>query len=129
MPIPERDDAQTLHKIFILLRDRTGNDFSLYKENTIQRRLERRMHVHQIENLKQYLRFLLANPSELDALFQELLIGVTSFFRDPRQFQALEALLPGFQARAAGGGPPLRAWSAGWWDSISSSRRSPPACA
>ena len=85
--IPERDASQTLRKIFILLRDRTGNDFSLYKENTIQRRIERRMNVHQIENVRQYLRFVLANPHELDALFQELLIGVTSFFRDPQAFE------------------------------------------
>ena len=75
--LPEGDASHTLHKLFILLRDRTGNDFSLYKENTIHRRIERRMNVHQIENVRQYLRFVLANPHELDALFQELLIGVT----------------------------------------------------
>jgi two-component system CheB/CheR fusion protein len=89
-PLPEHDASQTLQKIFILLRDRTGNDFALYKENTIHRRIERRMNVHQIENLRQYLRFVLANPHELDALFQELLIGVTSFFRDPQAFEVLE---------------------------------------
>lgn len=90
LPLPEHDASQTLRKLFILLRDRTGNDFSLYKENTICRRIERRMNVHQIENVRQYLRFVLANPHELDTLFQELLIGVTSFFRDP---QALEVLV------------------------------------
>ena len=90
LPLPESDASQTLRKIFILLRDRTGNDFALYKANTIQRRIERRMNVHQIENLKSYLRFVLANPHELDVLFQELLIGVTSFFRDPQAFEALE---------------------------------------
>ncbi len=102
-PLPEHDASQTLQKIFILLRDRTGNDFALYKENTIHRRIERRMNVHQIENLRQYLRFVLANPHELDALFQELLIGVTSFFRDPQAFEVLEQkVLPvsrGGQAR------------------------------
>ena len=71
LPLPEHEGSQTLRKIFILLRDRTGNDFTLYKENTIHRRIERRMHVHQIENVRQYLRFVLANPHELDALFQE----------------------------------------------------------
>ena len=81
LPLPEPDAIQGLRKIFILLRDRTGNDFALYKESTILRRIERRMNVHQIETPKQYLRFVLANPHELDALFQELLIGVTSFFR------------------------------------------------
>ncbi|MCX5723222.1 MAG: PAS domain-containing protein [Nitrospirae bacterium] len=113
LPLPERDVSQTLQKIFILLRDRTGNDFSLYKENTIQRRLERRMNVHQIENLKSYLRFVQGNPSELDALFQELLIGVTSFFRDPQAFELLEqkvlpALVEGKQEGAT-----LRLWVAG----------------
>lgn len=113
LPLPERDASQTLHKIFILLRDRTGNDFALYKENTIQRRIERRMNVHQIENLKSYLRFVLANPHELDALFQELLIGVTSFFRDPQAFEILEQkVLP---ARMSGKpeGATLRFWVAG----------------
>jgi two-component system CheB/CheR fusion protein len=85
----ESDVGQFLHKVFVLLRDRTGNDFSLYKTNTIRRRIERRMNVHQIEAPKQYLRYLLTNPHELDALFQEILIGVTSFFRDPAAFEVL----------------------------------------
>jgi two-component system CheB/CheR fusion protein len=113
LPLPERDDSQTLHKIFILLRDRTGNDFSLYKENTIQRRLERRMHVHQIENLKQYLRFLLENPHEIDALFQELLIGVTSFFRDPQAFEILERKVLPTLVEGKPEGATLRLWVAG----------------
>ncbi len=87
--LPEREVSQTLQKIFILLRNRTGNDFVLYKESTIHRRIERRMNVHQIANMRQYLRFVQSNPSELDALFQELLIGVTSFFRDPQAFEVL----------------------------------------
>jgi len=85
----DKDVGQFLHKVFVLLRDRTGNDFSLYKTNTIRRRIERRMNVHQIETPKQYLRYLLANPHELDSLFQEILIGVTSFFRDPAAFEIL----------------------------------------
>jgi len=111
--LPERDASQTLHKIFILLRDRTGNDFSLYKANTIQRRIERRMKVHQIENPRQYLRFMQANPSEIDALFQDLLIGVTSFFRDPH---ALEILVQkGLPSLVEGKpeGTTLRLWVAG----------------
>lgn len=111
--LPEHDASQVLQKIFLLLRDRTGNDFSLYKENTIQRRIERRMNVHQIEDLRQYLRFVQANPSELDALFQELLIGVTSFFRD---LQAYEALLQKGLPDLVEGKPEgasLRVWVAG----------------
>ena len=111
--LPEQDASQTLQKIFILLRDRTGNDFAAYKGNTIQRRIERRMNVHQTRNLRQYLRFVQANPHELDALFQELLIGVTSFFRDPQAFEALAhkglpALVEGKPERGV-----LRLWVAG----------------
>jgi two-component system CheB/CheR fusion protein len=111
--LPEGDASQTLRKIFILLRDRTGNDFSLYKENTIHRRIERRMSVHQIENLKQYLRFVLANPHELDALFQELLIGVTSFFRDPQAFEVLEQKVLPALVKGKPEGATLRLWVAG----------------
>ena len=113
LPLPECDASQTLQKIFILLRDRTGNDFSLYKENTIHRRIERRMNVHQIEDLRQYLRFMLANPHELDALFQELLIGVTNFFRDPPAFEILvDKVFPSLVEGKAEGAT-LRVWVAG----------------
>ena len=112
-PLPEHDASQTLQKIFILLRDRTGNDFALYKENTIHRRIERRMNVHQIENLRQYLRFVLANPHELDALFQELLIGVTSFFRDPQAFEVLEQKVLPALVEGKPEGATLRLWVAG----------------
>lgn len=85
----ESDGGQFLQKVLLVLRERTGNDFSLYKPNTIRRRIERRMNVHQIESPKQYLRNLLANSHEVDALFQELLICVTGFFRDPAAFEVL----------------------------------------
>jgi two-component system CheB/CheR fusion protein len=71
-----------LEKIIILLRNQTGHDFSLYKKNTLFRRIERRMNVHQIDKIPNYVRFLQENPNELDILFKELLIGVTNFFRD-----------------------------------------------
>ena len=73
-------------KIYILLRSRTGHDFSAYKANTIRRRIERRMNVHQIDSADRYVRFLDEKPHEIDLLFKELLIGVTSFFRDPEAF-------------------------------------------
>jgi two-component system, chemotaxis family, CheB/CheR fusion protein len=100
-------------ELFILLRDRTGNDFALYKESTIRRRIERRMNVHQIENLRRYLRFVQANPHELDALFQDLLIGVTRFFRDPEAFEVLAQ--KGLPALLQGkpDGSTLRMWVAG----------------
>lgn len=84
-----------LQKIFVLIRDRTGHDFSLYKETTINRRIERRMNVHQINELQDYVRYLSENQSEIDILFKELLIGVTSFFRDPKAFEILiKKILP-----------------------------------
>ncbi|MBK5281533.1 MAG: PAS domain-containing protein [Nitrospiraceae bacterium] len=111
--LSERDSSQTLQKIYILLRDRTRNDFSIYKENTIHRRIERRMNVHQIANMRQYLQFVQANPSELDALFQDLLIGVTSFFRDPQAFEAFVAKrMPSF-VKGKPEGATLRLWVAG----------------
>jgi two-component system, chemotaxis family, CheB/CheR fusion protein len=88
---PELDagGTQAFSKILVHLRDSTGNDFSLYKDNTIRRRIERRMDVHRITTLSQYLQYLQSAPLESEALFQELLIGVTSFFRDAPVFEAL----------------------------------------
>jgi two-component system CheB/CheR fusion protein len=79
-----------LKKVFILLRNRTGHDFSHYKKNTILRRVQRRMHVHKIEMAESYVRFLQQTPAEVEALFRDLLIGVTSFFRDPEAFDTLQ---------------------------------------
>jgi len=89
-PLAEGKVSDHLAKVFVLLRDHTGHDFSLYKKNTIFRRLERRMNVHQLENLSLYVRYLEQNPHELSLLFKELLIGVTNFFRDPEGFEVLK---------------------------------------
>jgi two-component system CheB/CheR fusion protein len=86
---PDQRSADELQKIFILLRDRCGHDFSLYKPNTIVRRIERRMTVNQIERRHNYVRYLQHNPLEIDTLFKELLIGVSSFFRDAEAFEML----------------------------------------
>jgi two-component system CheB/CheR fusion protein len=93
----ETDDKRksNLEKIVILLRAQTGNDFSLYKKNTLFRRIERRMVVHQIGKIAYYVRFLQENPKELEILFKELLIGVTNFFRDSAVWEKLkESVLP-----------------------------------
>ncbi len=88
---PETSDNQEwLRKIFSLLRLQTGLDFSFYKTNTIQRRISRRMLLNQIEDYETYLSFLRQNSQEVNALFQELLIGVTNFFRDPESFEILK---------------------------------------
>ena len=78
-----------LEKAILLLRTHTGHDFSLYKKNTFHRRIERRMGIHQIHKLADYVRYLQENSQELDLLFKELLIGVTSFFRDPACWEEL----------------------------------------
>jgi two-component system, chemotaxis family, CheB/CheR fusion protein len=80
-------------KIFILLRTHTNHDFSLYKQNTIYRRVERRMNISQLDNLPNYIRLLQENPAEIESLFKELLIGVTNFFRDPESFEKLKNVL------------------------------------
>jgi two-component system, chemotaxis family, CheB/CheR fusion protein len=87
---PTSKSENALKKVFVLLRAQTGNDFSQYKPSTIQRRIERRMAVHQIENMDGYVKFIQQTPEEVDALFRDMLIGVTSFFRDPEAFNALE---------------------------------------
>ena len=83
--------GNALNPIFLLLRSQTGHDFSYYKRNTISRRIERRMNVHQIRDVAQYTRYLKQNPQEVEMLFKELLIGVTSFFRDPEAFELLRS--------------------------------------
>ncbi len=87
---PKEETERSMQKIFMLIRNRTGHNFSYYKENTVNRRIGRRMNVHQIETLQIYLRYLQENPHEIDILFKELLINVTNFFRDPIAFDALK---------------------------------------
>lgn len=88
---PDEPKSQSaLEKIVILLRSQTGNDFSLYKKSTIYRRIERRMGLHQIDKIADYVRFLQENSQEVELLFRELLIGVTNFFRDPEIWKQLQ---------------------------------------
>ncbi|MEY4582588.1 MAG: hypothetical protein RL701_7291, partial [Pseudomonadota bacterium] len=82
--------TNALPRIFALLRNRVGHDFSGYRLNTIERRIERRMRVHQLTDPSDYVALLQKQPHELDHLFQDLLITVTHFFRDPSAFKALE---------------------------------------
>ena len=89
--VPE--GANRLNKIYALLRTQIGHDFSLYKKNTVLRRIDRRMSLNQINDPDTYIRFLRENPKEAEGLFRELLIGVTGFFRDPASFESLEHVL------------------------------------
>lgn len=88
--VDDKNKSQ-LDKIIILLREHSGHDFSLYKNNTLYRRIERRKGIHQIEKISGYVRFLQENPAEIEILFKELLIGVTSFFRDTEVWEKLKA--------------------------------------
>jgi two-component system CheB/CheR fusion protein len=111
--LPPGSEA-ALQKIFILLSSQTGHDFSQYKPNTIHRRIERRMAVHQAESMADYLGFLQETPAEVEALFRDLLIGVTNFFRDPEAFQALEdEVIPQIFAGKPAVGGTIRVWTAG----------------
>ena len=99
--------------ICLLLRAQTTHDFSLYKHSTLYRRIERRMAIHQLDRIADYVLYLRENPQELDLLFKELLIGVTRFFRDPASWSLLaEHRLPQLLA-AYPTGSALRAWVAG----------------
>ena len=109
------DDSHkaNIDKIVILLRTQTGHDFSFYKKNTLSRRIERRMVIHQIDKIAGYVRFLQDNPNELDILFKEFLIGVTNFFRDAAVWQMLkEKVLPDLFNELPNGYA-LRAWITG----------------
>jgi two-component system CheB/CheR fusion protein len=109
----ESKNQSTLEKIFILLRTQTGHDFSMYKRTTIYRRIERRMGLHQINKITNYLRFLQENPQETELLFKELLIGVTNFFRDPAAWEQMKnEVFPMLLASHPEGGT-LRAWTPG----------------
>jgi chemotaxis methyl-accepting protein methylase len=112
LPLEEKDQS-ALEKVIILLRAKTGNDFSLYKKNTVYRRIERRMGIHQINRISAYVRYLQENPQEVELLFRELLIGVTSFFRDPESWEQVQKeAIPAILSEHPTGGC-LRAWSAG----------------
>ncbi|HLA75704.1 MAG TPA: EAL domain-containing protein [Gammaproteobacteria bacterium] len=99
-------------KILLLLRNHCGVDFSLYKSNTIQRRIMRRTVLNKINTLEDYARFLRGNVPELDALYSDVLINVTSFFRNPDAFEVLKRkVFPKILQRC--GGEPVRIWTVG----------------
>jgi chemotaxis methyl-accepting protein methylase len=112
-PIVEEKYTNATQKITVLLRDQTGHDFSFYKKNTLIRRIERRMGVHQITNVDVYIRYLRENPQETELLFKELLIGVTSFFRDHEAFDTLREKAIPQMLKSMTKGNVLRVWSPG----------------
>ena len=114
LPVPVRAplNDSALRKIFVLLRAQTGHDFSQYKLGTIQRRIERRMAVHGIVHIDDYVAFIQGTPTEGDALFRDFLIGVTHFFRDVEAFQTLQGKVFDLLSNAKPDGV-IRVWAAG----------------
>jgi two-component system CheB/CheR fusion protein len=108
----ESKTQSNLDKIIILLREQSGHDFSLYKKTTLMRRIDRRKGIHQIDKIGHYVRFLQENPKEVEILFKELLIGVTSFFRDTAVWDKLKSdILPSL-IKSLPNGHMIRAWVA-----------------
>ncbi|MBW4470615.1 MAG: PAS domain-containing protein [Stenomitos rutilans HA7619-LM2] len=104
-------DALTV--IFSLLRRTTGVDFTHYKQTTLNRRIQRRMVLYKLEHLEDYARYLQNNATEVMALYQDCLIHVTSFFRDPESFDALKSTVFPVILKDRSPGTPIRIWVAG----------------
>ncbi len=108
------DDEQTLlRQILTQVSSQTGQDFSRYKRSTVMRRIMRRVQIHQLADLSAYARFLRANEQEIAALYQNLLISVTNFFRDPTVFTCLEQDVIPQLFRGKGASDSLRLWVVG----------------
>ncbi|HZC36508.1 MAG TPA: CheR family methyltransferase, partial [Chthoniobacterales bacterium] len=107
--IPE----STLKSIFTLLRSKTEVDFSQYRRTTIRRRIQRRMAVHPVDDLDKYLTFLKRNPDEVDALYKEMLIHVTEFFREPETFEVLQTTVLPRLLEKRSSNDPIRIWLPG----------------
>jgi two-component system CheB/CheR fusion protein len=91
-PVELAQASEALSQVLHQLHQHTGHDFSGYKETTVRRRIERRMNLQRHESVAEYAKYLETTPTEIELLFDELLIGVTSFFRDPAAFEALAAV-------------------------------------
>ncbi|MBN4006662.1 chemotaxis protein CheB [Nostoc sp. LPT] len=109
--LPEQEDA--LATIFRLLRSALGVDFSHYKPNTLDRRIQRRMLLYKLQRLEDYAQYLQENPAEVKALYEEILIHVTSFFRDTEVFQLLKERVFVSMMLSKSAELPIRIWVAG----------------
>jgi len=104
---------EEMGRILAILRSRTRYDFRWYRKKMMMRRVRRRMGLRRIEEPAAYLKFLRDTPEEIQALYKDMLIGVTGFFREPESFRALEEqVLPDLVTRSAGK-TPLRVWVPG----------------
>jgi two-component system CheB/CheR fusion protein len=109
----ESEGGEDASKIYVLVRDATGVDFSQYKQPMMQRRIQRRMAVHKLERSKDYIRFLRGNPAEVNNLYRDFLINVTSFFRDAEVYQALKKRVLPAVVKGRHPSAPLRIWVPG----------------
>lgn len=109
----QTDKKGAVSRILRIIRSRTGHDFSQYKKSTIYRRISRRMSVHVIEDMAIYARYLEENPDEVTILFREILINVTSFFRDPGAFDYLKREVLPDLIRQKGDYDAFRVWVPG----------------
>jgi two-component system CheB/CheR fusion protein len=108
------ETTPALQAILTLLHEHTRHDLTLYKPNTLVRRIARRIAVHGLHSMTAYVDFLRANPQELNLLLKEMLIGVTAFFRDPAVWQDLqERVLPILIEQHAADAGVMRAWVVG----------------
>lgn len=112
-PSPQPESDADLQKVLVALRDAVGADFSEYKESTIRRRLGRRMAVRKSDTLRDYAALLTENGAEAQALFDDILIHVTSFFRDAEVFEALKTHVFPEILKHKHGQDPIRVWVAG----------------
>lgn len=106
-------EQTNLERLFALLKNQSGVDFTHYKQSTVSRRIERRLSVNQVDKLEDYVNYLYQNPNEVRTLYKELLIGVTRFFRDPESFAVMERRVIPEIIRTKSKNAPIRVWVAG----------------
>jgi two-component system CheB/CheR fusion protein len=102
-----------LRQVFRLLRDARGIDFTFYKQSTIRRRITRRMTLRKMDSLTEYAQYIRRHPEELEALYHDLLIKVTGFFRDAETFEALKSEVFPTLMRGRPANQPIRIWVPG----------------
>ena len=107
------DEGARLAHIFQRLRSAHGVDFTHYKRTTVKRRIERRMMLRRIESLDEYSTLLDSDPAEIGALYQDILIRVTEFFRDPSSFDALRQYVFPILCEGRPANQPMRIWVPG----------------
>ncbi len=111
--IEDTKEGSDLKKIYMMLKVAFGTDFTHYKETTMNRRITRRMVINKTADLETYIKYLETHPVELQELFDDLLIGVTSFFREPKTFLALKEKMFPEIIKKKSQSEPVRVWVPG----------------